>query len=96
MKRAFKVLAAVVICAFATSCATISRPVAATTHPIGTKCGEAKSLIFFGLWSKDGKENGIDKAAKQAGITKISHVDAYTTNFFFGVVSKQTTKVYGE
>lgn len=96
MKKALKVLVAVAICAFATSCATISQPIAATTHPVGTKCGEAKSLIFLGIWSQDGEENGIDKAAKQAGITKISHVDSYLTNYFFGIVQKQTTKVYGE
>jgi hypothetical protein len=49
-----------------------------------------------GLWSSKGGENGIDKAAKSAGITKISHVDSYTKNYFFGLVIEQTTKVYGE
>lgn len=96
MKKTFKVLAAIAFCAFVTSCATVSRPVTATTNPFGTKCGEAKSMIYLGLWSSKGGENGIDKAAKAAGITKISHVDSYTTNYVFGIVQRQTTKVYGE
>ncbi len=47
-----------------------------------------------------GKRNvniGIDKAAKSAGITKISHVDRSKKKYgFFGSRSKYTTKVYGE
>lgn len=96
MKLKFKGLAALAVCALLSSCATISRPVAATTNSFGTKCGESSSMIYLGLWSYKGAENGIDKAAKEAGITKISHVDTYTTNYFFGIVQKQTTKVYGE
>ena len=95
MKK-FRFLAAIAACAILSSCATISRPVAVTTNKFGTKCGEASSMIYLGLWSYKGAENGIDKAAKEAGITKISHVDSYTTNYFFGIVQKQTTKVYGE
>ena len=89
-------MAAVVLSATITSCVTISHPVTATTHPFGTKCGEAKSTIYLGIWSSKGEENGIDKAAKQAGITKISHVDSYTKSYVFGIVQQQITKVYGE
>ena len=96
MKRTFKAAAAVIVCAMVTSCATISHPGAVTTNPFGTKCGVAESTIYLGTWSSKGEENGIDKAAKQAGITKISHVDSYTTSYFWGIVIKQTTKVYGE
>ena len=96
MKRTFKAAAAVIACAMVTSCATVSNPVAVTTNPFGTKCGVAESKIYLWTWSSKGDENGIDKAAKQAGITKISHVDSYTKSYFFGLVVKQTTKVYGE
>lgn len=97
MKKVFKTLAIVAACALVSSCATISNPVAVTTNPFGTKCGVAKSTLYLGgLWSSKGEENGIDKAAKSAGITKISHVDSYTTTYLLGVVIKQTTKVYGE
>ena len=97
MKLTLKALAAVAVCALVSSCATISNPVTATTNPLGSKCGVAKSTLYLGgLWSSKGAENGIDKAAKEAGITKISHVDSYTKTYFFGIVAGQITKVYGE
>ena len=97
MKKTFKVLAVALACAFVSSCATISTPVAATSNPVGSKCGVAESTIYLGgLFSSKGEENGIDKAAKQAGITKISHVDSYTKSYCLGVVIEQYTKVYGE
>ena len=97
MKLTLKAVAAVVICALVSSCVTISNPVTATTNPLGSKCGVAKSTLYLGgLWSSKGAENGIDKAAKEAGITKISHVDSYTKTYFFGIVAEQITKVYGE
>ena len=96
MKKTFKALVVVAACVLASSCATISNPVTATTNPLGSKCGVAKSTIYLGTWSSKGEENGIDKAAKSAGITKISHVDSYSKYYFGGIVIKQTTKVYGE
>ena len=97
MKAKFKLLAAIAICAMISSCATVSNPVTATTNPFGSKCGVAESTLYLGgLWSSKGEENGIDKAAKSAGITKISHVDSYTKNYCLGLVIKQITKVYGE
>jgi hypothetical protein len=96
MKCTLKVAAAALACAMVTSCATVSNPVTVTTNPFGTKCGVSESTIYLGTWSSKGEENGIDKAAKEAGITKISHVDSYTKSYFWGVVIKQTIKVYGE
>ena len=97
MKLTLKALAAVAVCALVSSCATISNPVTATTNPMGTKCGVAKSSLYLGgLWSSKGAENGIDQAAKNAGITKISHVDSYVKSYFFGIVEEQIIKVYGE
>ena len=98
MKLTFKKSLLVVdVCALVSSCATISTPVAATSNPVGTKCGVAKSTIYLGgLWSSKGEENGIDKAAKEAGITKISHVDSYQKTYLMGIVIEQITKVYGE
>ena len=96
MKFTLKALAAVALCALVSSCATISSPVTATTNPVGSKCGVAESTIYLGTWSSKGEENGIEQAAKNAGITKISHVDSYQKLYFWGLVIKQTTKVYGE
>ena len=96
MKLTLKALAAVAVCALVSSCATISRPVTATTNPLGSKCGVTKSTVYLGLWSSKGAENGIDQAAKNAGITKISHVDSYAKTYLFGLWIEQVTKVYGE
>ena len=96
MKFTLKALAAVAVCALVSSCATISSPVTATSNPVGSKCGVAESTIYLGTWSSKGDENGIEQAAKNAGITKISHVDSYQKLYFWGLIIKQTTKVYGE
>ena len=96
MKFTLKALAAVAVCALVSSCATISTPVTATSNPVGSKCGVAESTIYLGTWSSKGAENGINQAAKNAGITKISHVDSYQKLYFWGLIIKQTTKVYGE
>ena len=97
MKKTFKALAVVVACALVSSCATITTPVTVTTNPLGSKCGVSKSTVYLGgIVSSKGEENGIDKAAKSAGITKISHVDSYTKSYFFGIVAEQIIKVYGE
>ena len=96
MKFTLKALAAVAVCALVSSCATISNPVTATTNPVGSKCGVAESTIYLGTWSSKGEENGIQQAAKNAGITKISHVDSYQKLYLWGLIIKQTTKVYGE
>ena len=96
MKFTLKALAVVAVSAMVSSCATISNPVTATTNPLGSKCGVAKSTVYLGLWSSKGEENGIDKAAKEAGITKISHVDSYTMSYCLGLVIEQITQVYGE
>ena len=69
MKK-FRFLAAIAACAILSSCATFSNPVAVTTNKFGSKCGEASSMIYLGLWSHKGAENGIDKAAKEAGDRK--------------------------
>ena len=96
MKFTLKALAAVAVCALVSSCATISNPVTATTNPVGSKCGVAESTIYLGTWSSKGEQNGIEQAAKNAGITKISHDDSYQKLYFWGLIIKQTTKVYGE
>ena len=96
MKFTLKTVAAVAVSTLVSSCVTVSNPIAATTNPVGSKCGVAESTIYLGTWSSKGDENGIDQAAKNGGITKISHVDSYTKTYFWGLLIKQTTKVYGE
>lgn len=78
------------------SCCTVSIPVAATSNPVGSKCGETTSYVYLAGFGEKGNESGIQQCAEKAGITKISHVDSYVKNYFFGIVQKRTIKVYGE
>ena len=68
-------------------------PVAVTENPVGTKVGEASAISVLG-WVAVG-DASVQKAAKEAGITKISHVDEESTQVL-GLFAKYTVKVYGE
>ncbi|MBQ8225443.1 MAG: hypothetical protein IJZ86_08865 [Bacteroides sp.] len=69
-------------------------PLCATSNPVGNKCGEA--TYKMNGWGKN-KDGGIEKAAKSAGITKISHVDVNVKRYgLFGKKKRYTTRVYGE
>lgn len=77
--------------AFFTSCASV-RPVGISSNQVGSKKGEASELrVLFIPFSTA----GIDRAAKQGGITKISHVDQ-RNQFLWPFIGKSKTVVYGE
>ena len=85
---------ALVTCAFVISSCSATRPIAATSNPVGNKCGTASQtqILMMG-----GSSNmGINKAAKNGGITRISHIDYKTQNFLFVLWRKNTILVYGE
>ena len=65
----------------------------ATSNEVGTKVGTSKAFNILGLVSVG--EAGIQDAAKDAGITKISHVD-YKTTGVLGLFTITKTIVYGE
>ncbi len=67
-----------------------------SNSPIGPKMGEAKSSIILGLWSSKGEQNNIQEAAKNGGITKVSHVEYIDKSYFMGLVIGHTTRVFGE
>ena len=73
------------------SCASV-RPVGVTSNPVGSKRGEATEVRFLGI---PFTEAGIDRAAANGGITKISHVDQ-RTQFLWPLFGKSKTVVYGE
>ncbi len=91
MKKIFKLCAACFIAACAMSCVT-TRPVAATSNPVGNKVGVATSVSVLNLFGKD--DLGINTAAKNGGITRISHVDRFTKNY--GLWRVDGVRVYGE
>jgi hypothetical protein len=79
------------------SCATINSGAAiAEKGPVGPKVGEAQSTYILGLWSSQGEQNNIQKAAENGGIKKISQVEYIDKSIFLGLVIKHTTRVYGE
>lgn len=92
MKKTIKLAVAIVSAVMLASCSTTT-PITATSNPVGNKCGEASTtrILCFG-----GSANiGINAAAKNGGITKISHVDQSTYSFL-GLYTKYSVRVYGE
>ncbi len=80
---------------FLVGCSTTT-PLAATSNPLGTRVGEAEvGYLFAWLPVTFNADLGIQKAAKNGGITKISTVDEYFVNYF-GVWAIRKTIVTGE
>jgi len=91
-----KVFLAAVCCIALASCSTsLTTPLAVTSNPVGTKCGVATYKSVYGFGSNKA-DVGINEAAKNGGITRISHVDTVMETAFFGLIKTYTTKVYGE
>lgn len=102
MKSVFAFICAV--CLFS-SCAGVKSPVTGfvytdtkngqmvTSNALGTKVGQSSAISVLGIVGVG--DASIQAAAKQAGITKISHVDEAATNVLC-IYAKYTTTVYGE
>ncbi len=75
------------------SCA-VTTPVTATSNPVGNKCGVAKAMTVLTIFGGSA-DCGINKAAKNGGITRISHVDSFQKNYL-GIVTIYGVRVYGE
>ena len=95
-----------VICLFMTSCAKDGRnpalgvfysdvksPGSVTYNKLGKKVGSGYYESYLGFVAIG--DAGIDKIAKEAGITKISHIDHESVNYFV-FYAKGTVYVYGE
>ena len=93
MKKSRLLVVAIVACAAMFASCSSTSPITATSNPVGNKCGEASATRILGFGGSD--NIGINAAAKNGGITKISHVD-FTKKSFLGLYTKFTTKVYGE
>lgn len=89
------ILLSLVATMFLSSCA-VTLPVAATSNPIGSKVGSAKTTRILGLFFFDGGDAGIQKAAKNGGITKVATVDFKTNLVFLSLVISHETIVTGE
>ncbi len=93
MKKIFN-CALGLIAALALSSCSVTTPVAATSNPVGNKCGTAQAVTVLTIFGGSA-DCGINKAAKNGGITRISHVDSYTKNYL-GIVTIYGVRVYGE
>lgn len=71
----------------------VTMPGNATDNSVGSKVGTAKATSILGLVGTG--DAGINAAAKNAGIKKISHVDV-KVHSILGLFSTYTTYVYGE
>lgn len=103
MKKLFltTVLASVIV--LFSSCGTVgmvgalftgvTTPEAVTSNEVGSKVGTATTISVLGLVAVG--NGGVNKAAKEAGITKISHVDVRTLSVL-GIFTTQKYFVYGE
>lgn len=70
-------------------------PLTVTSNPIGNhvKVGRSNSVMVLGLVGVG--DGGINAAAKNGGISKISFVDVQKTSIL-GMFTKSETVVYGE
>ena len=61
---------------------------------LGAKVGEstAQSVLWLVYWG----DAGTQAAARQGGITTITHADRKLFTVLFGVYARQTTIVYGD
>ncbi len=95
--RKFKNLAialAITSVAFLSSC-SVTVPVTATSNPVGSKVGIAKSTQTLGFFF-DGGDLSIKSAAKNGGISKISTVDFKSSLVFLYLIRSYETIVTGE
>ena len=102
-KTIFSVACAIALAVGMTSCGSIgmvgavysdyTEPTAVTSNNLGTKVGQADGLSVLGVVALG--DAGVEKAAKQAGIKKVSHVDKKTFSVL-GLFTKITYTVYGE
>lgn len=65
----------------------------ATSNIRGSKVGQSKASSYLGLIAVG--DASVDTAAKNGGITRISHVDSHKKSIL-GIVTSTTTIVYGE
>lgn len=95
MKNAFKMLAIALVAVSFFSCASLNAPVSATSNEMGSKVGQSSGKLFLhGMFGS--ADAGIQAAAKNGGITKISSVDFETEMKFAGIITVFTCTVTGE
>ena len=95
MKKIFALIAAVVLAALAVTGCTSVAPLCATSNAVGSKVGTTTSTWILGIPIPLSNDNGIQTAAKNGKISKISTVDV-KVYYVGGFYVKLTTVVTGE
>lgn len=95
MKKIALVLLVLFVGLMAMSCATYTIPVAATSNDMGSKVGVAEGTTILGVFGGD-TETGIQQAAANGGITKISSVDFSVNPGILNIIQTYTCTVTGE
>lgn len=93
MKKLFNLMIGCGLALMATACSSTT-PIAATSNPVGNKCGVAKTTRILGAFGGS-TDCGINTAAKKGGITRISHIDSFSKSYL-GIVTVYGIRVYGE
>lgn len=96
MKKFFSICALACAMFAVQSCSTINVAQCSSSQNIGSKVGEATSTQYLLLWTAGGKNQTIQQAAKNGGITKVNQVEYVNQSVLGGLVVKHTTRVYGE
>ena len=100
-KTIFSVACAIALAMGMTSCGVLGsgmiyndtvEPNQVTANALGSKVGQAEVWSVLAIVALG--DGGVEKAAKEAGITKISHVDKKVWSIL-GVYTKVTYTVYG-
>ena len=89
-----KLLCSAIIAATVLTSCSLTKPVSASSNPIGSKVGQASGTCFLGVLCF-GADASIQTAAKNGGITKVSTVDLKTSNIL-NLVITYTCIVTGE
>jgi hypothetical protein len=71
----------------------LKAPIMATSNPVATKVGTAEVTSILGIVATG--DASIAAAARNGGITRISHID-YEAKSILGIFAKYTVYVYGE
>ncbi len=102
MKKLFAMVAVAICCV---SCGGVKAPIggalyldvkdgmAVTANAGSSKVGTASVTGYVGVYAKG--DASIQTAAKEAGITRIHHVDYHSTSIV-GIINTYTIYVYGE
>ena len=97
MKKSFRnvLLGLAFIAMISFTACSVTSPVAATSNPVGSKVGVAKTAQIIGFFF-DGGDYSIRTAAKNGGIKKISTVDYKFSMVFLTLFMTHETIVTGE